>query len=108
MFQRLRWWFFYYIMNKLKPLENTLESSPTLLRVYRSMYSEMIFTHSEWSKLGSNIAKVYDQLDGPPLKKVIEKSFFVDYWHGKVRCYPPEFIPVMINIIKEHLNKAGG
>ena len=93
--------FFCSIM-RLEPLKNSLESSPTALRVYRSISLDFNFNRSEWAILSQRIATIYDNLYGPELKKVQQKDPFSDYYH-KVREYPVEFIPIMINVIKEAL-----
>ena len=92
-------------MIKLSPLENALESKPTLLRVYRSMFLELSEDQSDWAKLAIKVTRLYDSLGGPKPNKVYQSNIF-NNGNGMemVRCYPPEFIPIMINIIKEHYN----
>ncbi len=91
-------------MIQLKPLENTLESKPTLLRAYRSVSLELPNDQSNWAKLAGKVTRMYDSLGGPKPEKVYQSNVFGNMTSmEQVRCYPPEFIPVMINIIKEHI-----
>ena len=92
-------------MIQLNPLKNSLEDRPTILRVYRSVSLELNNDVNAWSKLTMNIACVYKQLGGPELPLVNQIGIFNPSKHRfKVKVYPAEFIPVMINIIKEHIS----
>ena len=90
-------------MIQLKPLEKPLESKPTVLRVYRSINLELSPDKSSWAKLCLKITRVYDSLGGPKPEKVFQSNVFGYGNMEQVRVYPAEFIPVMINIIKDHL-----
>lgn len=93
--------FFYFIMIRLKPLKNKLEDRATVLRVYRSISLEMNLSKEEWSDLCQEINKTYKLLGGPKNTQVNQRSIFCDSkYRKKVNCYPAEFIPIMINIIK--------
>ena len=86
----------------LKPLKNPLENRPTVLRVYRSLYSELTLTNKQWSILSKKIYDTYKSITDEPLKKVNQKRLFGESkYRKKVNCYPIEFIPVIINIIKD-------
>jgi hypothetical protein len=92
-------------MIQLKPLKNNLEDRATVLRVYRSVSLEMSLDKVEWSNLCQKINETYKQLGGPKNTQVNQRSIFCDSkYRKKVNCYPAEFVPVMINIIKESIN----
>jgi hypothetical protein len=91
-------------MIQLNPLKNPLENRVTVFRVYRSVSLYVENDIIKWSNLCRKINETYNQLGGPVLSEVNQKSIFVKSpYRKKVKCYPPEFIPVMINIIKEHI-----
>jgi len=91
-------------MIQLKPLKNNLENRVTVLRVYRSISLEMNLDKFEWSNLCQKINQTYKNLGGPKNTQVNQKSIFCDSkYRKKVNCYPAEFIPIMVNIIKEHI-----
>lgn len=91
-------------MIQLKPLKNNLEDRATVLRVYRSVSLEMILDKAEWSNLCQEINETYKKLGGPKNNQVNQRSIFCDSkYRKKVNCYPAEFIPVMVNIIKDHI-----
>ena len=91
-------------MIQLKPLKNNLENRVTVLRVYRSISLEMILDKFEWSNLCQKINQTYKNLGGPKNTQVNQRSIFCDSkYRKKVNCYPVEFIPIMVNIIKEHI-----
>lgn len=97
--------FFDFINMQLVPLKRTLEQEPTLLRVYRSISTEFNFTESEWAKLCHKVTQTYSEIGGPAPEKVYQPNIFRPKFTEKVRKYPVEFIPVMINIINEYLKK---
>lgn len=96
-------------MIKLEPLKNPLENRVTVLRVYRSVSLDLKNDILEWSNLCQKINETYKQLGGPKNAQVNQRSIFCDSkYRKKVNCYPAEFIPIMVNIIKEHLNRTDG
>lgn len=96
-------------MIHLKPLKNNLEDRATVLRVYRSISLEMENDKLKWSDLCLKISNTYKKLGGPKNSQVNQRSIFCDSkYRKKVNCYPAEFIPIMVNIIKEHLNRTDG
>lgn len=96
-------------MIQLKPLKNPLENRVTVLRVYRSISLELKDDIVEWSDLSQKINETYKQLGGPTLNKVNQQGIFnPSKYRFKVSEYPVEFIPIMVNIIKEHLNRIDG
>ena len=91
-------------MIQLKPLKNPLESRVTVLRVYRSISLEIENDIVKWSNLCKKINDTYNQLGGPTLSKVNQQGIFnPSKYRFKVKIYPVEFIPIMVNIIKEHI-----
>ncbi len=90
----------------LNPLKNPLEGRVTVLRVYRSVSLELNPDIGKWRNLCEKIASVYKSVGGEPLKKVFQKSVFEDCNYGRnAVVYPSEFIPVMVNIIKDHIKE---
>jgi len=87
----------------LKPLKNKLEDRATVLRVYRSISTEFNLTVEEWGKLNAEINKMYSSLGGPELSFVKQKSVFGGKYKKKIVCYPAEFVPVIVNIIKKRI-----
>lgn len=88
-------------MTKLQPLKNPLEDRVTVLRVYRSIYSELKLTPEEWGELCKEIYDLYKELGGTDLGFVNQKRHFgTCKYKRKVRLYPIEFIPVITNLIK--------
>lgn len=101
--------FFYFIMIQLKPLRERVEYNPTVLRVYRSLSLELEDNYYKWTSLCQKIADFYYQLGGSKPKKVRQAGMFKSTPNGcSVNSYPVEFIPIMVNIIKEHLNRTDG
>ncbi len=91
-------------MIKLEPLKNPLENRVTVLRVYRSVSLDLKNDILEWSNLCQKINETYKQLGGPKNAQVNQRSIFCDSkYRKKVNCYPAEFIPIMVNIIKDHI-----
>lgn len=96
-------------MIQLKPLRESLEYNPTVLRVYRSVSLELEDDYNKWILLCNKIATFYYQLGGSKPKKVKQrKTFESNPFRSSVNSYPVEFIPIMVNIIKEHLNRTDG
>jgi hypothetical protein len=96
-------------MIQLKPLRESLEYNPTVLRVYRSVSLELEDDYNKWILLCNKISTFYYQLGGSKPKKVRQAGMFASTPNGcSVNSYPIEFIPIMINIIKEHLNRTDG
>jgi hypothetical protein len=92
-------------MIQLKPLTESLEYNPTVLRVYRSISLELDDDYNKWILLCNKIATFYYELGGSKPKKVKQRDVFSLTPNGSsVNSYPSEFIPIMVNIIKEHIN----
>ncbi len=91
-------------MIEIQPLHEKLEFRPTVSRVIRSVYAgkSIDVNVSTLSKIGSEISSLYDSIGGELMKKKLDKCLSSDYYI-KVRVYPAEFIPVMKNIIKKHI-----
>lgn len=77
----------------IKPLFKPLEEIPTIMRVCR--YLELEFTNQQYSKISKLILNAY----GKQPEKVIQKE---GYGYFKVCIYPENFIPTMIQIIKDY------
>lgn len=92
-------------MIDIKPLYEKLEFRPTVSRVIRSMYGgrSMNIEVSTLFKIGSEIFNLYVSIGGEPMTRKMEKCLSNDFYYTKVRVYPAEFIPVMKNIIKKHI-----
>jgi hypothetical protein len=91
-------------MIELKPLKNPIENRPTVLRVYRSLFNILNETPTTWFELNEKIRVIYFKLAPETPVKVNQKRIFgKSKSKKKVFVYPPEFIPVMVNIIKEHV-----
>lgn len=87
---------------KLEPLKNPLEGRITLLRVYPSLFNELTLTKDQRTKLVSEVRTTYYSISSEPLTKVNQKRIFGKCKSKKkVSVYPIEYIPVMINIIKQ-------
>lgn len=83
------------------PLKNPLEGRPTVKRVLRSLNLDI--DNNTRGIIGSLIHKDYLSKYSEPIKKVNQRST-IGGNVKKVCCYPPEFIPRMIEIINEYLN----
>ncbi len=95
-------------MIQLKPLKNNLEDRATVLRVYRSISLELKNDPNSWSNLCSKINSTYCQIGGPELELVNQQGIFSPSKNRfKVKVYPAEFIPIMVNIIKEYIKSDG-
>lgn len=91
-------------MIRLNPLRESIEYNPTVLRVYRSISLELEDDYEKWNLLCQKIADFYYQLGGQKPKKVRQSGMFTSTPNGcRVNSYPKEFIPIIINIIKEHI-----
>ena len=85
-------------------LKNPLENRVTILRVVRSVFpnTEIDITPIEWQKTCHDVYNLYTSLSDVPLSKVLQKRLFGGSKKKKsVACYPIEFIPIIINIVKE-------
>ena len=91
-------------MIQLKPLLESLEYNPTVLRVYRSISLELKDDYYEWDNLCQKIATVYYNIGGEKPNKVSQRMIFESHpYKCMANSYPVEFIPIMVNMIKEHI-----
>jgi hypothetical protein len=87
-----------------KELKNPLENRPTVLRAFRSITTDFTLNEKEWNSLNSKVYLFYKSLTNTPLKKVNQKRIYgVSKSKKKVNEYPLDFIPVMLNIIKDFI-----
>lgn len=91
-------------MIQLNQLKNHLEDRVTVLRVYRSISLELNMTPEEWKSLCEKIYRFYKKLGGQTPVLINQKKIFgKSKSKKKTKLYPVEFIPIMVNIIKDHI-----
>lgn len=76
----------------LQPLHESLESWPTLERVYRHLNIRL--SKKQRIKVSKKVSALYKQITNEEPKRMYGRAI-----------YPVEFIPVMINIVKARILK---